>query len=392
MRFAHLADTHLGYRQYNLDEREEDFYNAWHEAVEKIIQKGCDFVIHSGDLFDEPRPHVRAIVEVRKALDKLHEQGIAFFTIAGNHDILMRRGAMIPHAIYKRIEVLTPKKPWREFEGIFVGGLPYHSKIHANAMKERLGEVTKKASKYDKKILVLHQGIDKYFPLEFELRFAEIPKGFDYYAFGHVHKRVIDEFSGAKLAYPGSTEIWRIDELKDYEKNGKGFFIVDIEDFEVEQVNLEGIRPFIKAEVDADLNIGEIKEKIVGGKKPIVNLTIASDIHEYQQVYQALVRELNEEVLYLDIKRKHTSEEAEVFSDKTIDIKELMTEVMKDFSEREREFAYSVFKLLSRGEVDEARAITEEFYKESLKEETPGPKKPKKPKIETGQSSLEAFT
>ncbi|MDI6655170.1 MAG: DNA repair exonuclease, partial [Candidatus Hydrothermarchaeota archaeon] len=152
MRFAHLADTHLGYRQYNLDEREEDFYAAFHEAIDKIIAAKCDFVVHAGDLFDEPRPHVRAMVEVRKALDKLHESGIPVLTIPGNHDILMRRGAMIPHAIYRRIEVLTVKKPWRELNDIFIAGLPYHSKIHANALKEELHELATEAKKYEKKI------------------------------------------------------------------------------------------------------------------------------------------------------------------------------------------------------------------------------------------------
>ena len=29
MRVAHMSDTHLGYRQYNLDEREKDFYDVF---------------------------------------------------------------------------------------------------------------------------------------------------------------------------------------------------------------------------------------------------------------------------------------------------------------------------------------------------------------------------
>lgn len=365
MRFAHIADTHLGYRQYNLDEREADFYAAFHEAVDKIIAAECEFVIHSGDLFDEPRPHVRAMVEVRKALDKLHESRIPIFAIPGNHDILMRRGAMIPHAIYRRIEVLSIKKPWAEFKGIFIAGLPYHSKIHANALKEELHRLVKMAERYDKKILILHQGIDKYFPLEYELKFADIPRGFDYYALGHVHKQIIDEFEGSTLVYPGSTEIWRIDELSDYEKNGKGFFIVDTENFEAERVNLD-VRPFVKAEVGPSLDIEKIKEALKVARKPVINITVASDVHEYQQIYQKLVSELKD-ALYLDIKRRRAEEKEEAIYDKTINIRELMNELMKDYSEGERDYAYSVFKALSRGDLDEAEIITEDFYKEVFK-------------------------
>ncbi len=364
MRFAHLADTHLGYRQYNLDEREEDFYAAFHGAVEKIIAARCDFVIHSGDLFDEPRPHVRAMVEVRKALDRLHENNIPVFTIPGNHDILMRRGAMIPHAMYRRIEVLTVKKPWREFKGIFIAGLPYHSKIHANALKEELHGLAKKAAKCEKRILILHQGIDKYFPLEYELKFADIPGGFNYCALGHVHACIVDEFGGSRLVYPGSTEMWRIDELSDYEKNGKGFFIVDAENFEIERVHLD-VRPFIKAEVDSSLNIGKIKEALKVARKPIVNIAVASDVHEYQRIYQKLISELKD-ALYLDIKRKRVEEKEEVY-DKTINIRELMSEVMKDYSEAERDYAYSVFKALAKNGLEEAKIVTGDFYKEVFK-------------------------
>jgi DNA repair exonuclease SbcCD nuclease subunit len=394
MRFAHISDTHLGYRQYNLDEREEDFYKAFHEAVDKIIASDCEFVIHSGDLFDEPRPHVRALVEVRRALDRLHEEDISFFTIAGNHDILMRRGAMIPHAIYRRMEVLTPKKPWREFDGVFIAGMPYHSKIHVNALKEGLKELAKKAGEYEGRILTLHQGIDKYFGLEYELKIGDIPEGFDYYALGHIHKRVEDILHGGKLVYPGSTEVWRIDELPDYEKKGKGFVVVDTKDFSIRRVSLEGVRPFVKVEVDSDLDVEGIREMIKGEKRPVLRIVVASDAQHYQGDYQELVRELGQEVLYLDVKRKKVAAETEEVVSKTIDIRELMEEAMEGYSEGERDFAYSIFKLLASGNIDDAMALSEEFCKGWNPEKKDEKSKPP-PKVEvrrTGQSSLEAFT
>ena len=39
MKFAHLADTHLGYRQYGLFEREKDFYEVFDKVIDKIIEE-----------------------------------------------------------------------------------------------------------------------------------------------------------------------------------------------------------------------------------------------------------------------------------------------------------------------------------------------------------------
>ena len=47
MKFAHLADTHLGYRQFGLLEREKDFYEVFDKIIDRIIEEKVDFVIHS---------------------------------------------------------------------------------------------------------------------------------------------------------------------------------------------------------------------------------------------------------------------------------------------------------------------------------------------------------
>ncbi len=40
VRIAHLADTHhLGYKQYNLDEREKDIYDGLFEISDKILEE-----------------------------------------------------------------------------------------------------------------------------------------------------------------------------------------------------------------------------------------------------------------------------------------------------------------------------------------------------------------
>ena len=42
MQFAHLADTHMGYRQYGLVERENDFFEVFEQAIDEIISEKPD--------------------------------------------------------------------------------------------------------------------------------------------------------------------------------------------------------------------------------------------------------------------------------------------------------------------------------------------------------------
>jgi DNA repair exonuclease SbcCD nuclease subunit len=376
----------MGIRQYNLDEREADFYAAFNESVDKIIESKCNFVVHSGDLFDEPRPQVRAMVEARDAIDRLLDAGIPIFAIAGNHDILMRQGARLPHRLYKKLELLTPKNPSREFEGILICGLPYHSKVHAGALKESLQGLKKEAKKYDKSILALHQGIDKYFGLEYELKIGDIPHGFDYYALGHIHKRIEDDFGGGKLVYPGSTEMWRADELADFEKNGKGFVIVDTKDFKPERVDLEGTRQFLNIEIGSvsDFDFESI-EKSVGDSRPVMNVKVGPDM-EYAEIYSKL-KEIEDGVLRLAVKKGAAKKEEHEFSQETVNIREIMAEVMKGYAGKEKRFAFYLFEFLRDRKIEEAQDAAADFFDSWHA----GGKKAKKSKSGTPQGSLEDF-
>lgn len=403
MRFAHLADTHLGYRQYNLSEREEDFYASFREAVEKIIAADCDFVIHSGDLFDEPRPHIRAMMEVGEAIDRFEEAGIEVFAVTGNHDRMIRRGSYPPHALYKRMNLLTPESPWREYKGMLICGLPYIPKGYSNVLKEKLGELAEKARGYEKSIIVLHQAVDKYLGFEgaYELKIGELPRDFNYYAMGHVHFRRIDVFGRGKLAYPGSLDVWRADELEEYEKNGKGFYLVDAEDLSVEKVDLEGIRPFVSAAMKSAEDIAGIKARIGGPRKPVLRVVVEASSSEYPWLYQSLSKDFRGLVLHLDVKRKIV-EEIVAEPRRGISTRDMLSEDMKEYREEEIEFASEILDALSVKDIEKARAIAGEFYgKWSMRrggehiEEKPADSRVQSDQkgagAPVGQSSLEGF-
>lgn len=85
-----VGDTHLGYRQYGLDERHEDFGKAWLWACETFVDEGCDFVIHTGDLFNSRQPDPVAMSQAQAGFHKLMHGGIASYIVAGNHEIFSR--------------------------------------------------------------------------------------------------------------------------------------------------------------------------------------------------------------------------------------------------------------------------------------------------------------
>ena len=163
MLIAHIADTHLGYRQYGLFEREIDFYNHFNILIDKIIEEKPDFLIHSGDLFESSRPPTKALLTVQENFLKLKEENIPVYAIAGNHDIVMRKNALPPQVLYKKfgLRLIGSKNPYFIHEDVFIGGSPYRSKYHSKSLLNSIESLENDAKSYKKKIIILHQSIDK---------------------------------------------------------------------------------------------------------------------------------------------------------------------------------------------------------------------------------------
>ncbi|MFV2040393.1 MAG: exonuclease SbcCD subunit D [Candidatus Hydrothermarchaeales archaeon] len=361
MLFAHIADTHLGYRQFNLEERELDFYRAWHESVDIMISEGVDVAVHSGDLFDEPRPPIRALVEAKRGIKRLTSKGVRVVMIPGNHDMLMRRGAMAPHAIFDGVDVLTLDRSSIVIDDVFIGGVPYLSKSYQDILLENIRGLAGEAKDYKQSILVLHQGLDKYLPYEHELGAGELPEGFSYYAMGHVHSRIEDEYAGGHICYPGSTEIWRADEVADWEKSGKGFLTVDAGDMRPRRVDLSCVRPVVRAEVSSVEEISALSGRFESGSRPVVSLRIRGD-EDFNVLYEKAKEVLSEGSLYLDV-RKISAPADETFArGEAIDLKMLLDDALGGLEEDERIFAFDLFKRLGHGDVEGGQGLADDFY------------------------------
>ena len=382
MKFAHLADTHLGYRQFGLFEREKDFYEVFEKIIDRIIEEKVDFVIHSGDLFDNARPSPLALFTFQKGLIKLRNANIPVYAIAGNHDSVLRKGSIPPQVLFKKfgLKVISPINTNYMYEDVFIGGLPFYPSSQYKNLKNKLSELSKKAANHEKSILVLHQGIDKYFNLQYELEIGDVPDNFTYYAMGHLHNYIHDDFGNGKLVYPGSSEVWKTTELADYRKNGKGFVIVDLDGKKpvVNRIAISLPREFIERTLDYDnlaSGIEDIKQTIKDfDKKPILNLTV-NNVKSTSNAYEIINEELED--LSLMIRPKFITpgeENIDLIIDKenALGPIEVLSSRLESYDDEDiTKFASELYELLSKDRNDEARELIDEFYKEkyAVKEE-----------------------
>lgn len=94
MKLAHLADLHLGFRQFHrqtpqgINQREADVAGAFGRTIDDVIAAQPDLVIVAGDVFHSVRPTNSAILEsfhqFRRLRGALPEAPVV--VIAGNHD------------------------------------------------------------------------------------------------------------------------------------------------------------------------------------------------------------------------------------------------------------------------------------------------------------------
>jgi len=373
MKFAHLADTHLGYRQYGLFEREKDFYEVFEKVIDKIIEENVDFVIHSGDLFETARPSPLALLTFQKGLLKLKGAGIPMYAIAGNHDVVMRKGSIPPQVIFKKsgLKVISNINPTYMHGDVLIAGLPFFPASHGKLLKSKLADLSDKASHHEKSILVLHQGIDQYFSLNYELEIGDIPDNFDYYAMGHIHKYVNDKFGKGRLVYPGSSEIWKTSEIPDYLENGKGFVVVDMDGPKtlVKRVKIDIPREFIKRTLDynkLESGIAGIKETIKDfDKKPILNLTINNVDSDTSRVYELIKEELGELALMIrPTFNMYDEDESVLMPEVTSKLgpEELLKIQLKGYGSNVDVLSTELYDLLSKDKLEEAKEIIDQFY------------------------------
>ena len=377
MLFSHISDMHLGLVQYGSEEREQDVYDVFNQAIDTSIKDHVDFVIFAGDIFHVPNPNGTAIIQMANGLKRLKQNNIDSFFILGEHDISRIRTTPIPY-VYHNLEFskyIGQGNPI-EYKGILLAGFDKIRKTEIPQYEEKFAEVDKAAEKFSgHKILVLHQGINEFNKFAGEIQSTDLPKNFTYYAMGHLHDTDIKRLShlNGPIAYPGSTELTTSEGIKE---SKKGFFEVDISGNEAIPSWIElDTRPqfsFKTEYSELPKTIDEISEKTRGlTKKPIVEVNISGENIETDHI-QAQIARLNSLVLrcFWRINTKKISDSS-VFLDKPNVIDDEMFKLSVDVLGSEQSARFVIKELLpalASKEIEEATEIIIENFEKFKKE------------------------
>jgi len=361
---AHLADIHLGYRQYGLIERENDIYDAFEEAVNRIIEEHAKIVIVSGDLFNSPRPPIRALYHVKRNLEKLKSRGINVFCILGDHDLPRRAGEYSPIMLFKDelLHHVNDKIVEQKLDGntFIITGVD-KAPITAS---DKLRELTEKLSKEiqtkpGKHIFITHvpvHGISGEFCLD------DLPAGCDYYALGHEHIRKILPKDSGLAAYPGSIDILARDEITEWKTQGKGFYLVDLSGSEpvVHRINLNSIRPQEIFTVTLEEAVEKVSTWIADQRKaPIIHLLIRDREFDPRNIYEIVEKLRRQGALEVRYRRSEP-EISETFASiahldiSKFNIEELIARIAQEsgLSEEEAMLAVQIYNEFRKGEID----------------------------------------
>jgi exonuclease SbcD len=347
VRIAHLADLHLGYRQYHrqnpngINQREADVANAFRSAVDGILLEQPDAVIVAGDLFHAVRPTNAAIVFAFKQFQRLREglPKAPIIVIAGNHDTprSSETGSILKLFEELGIEVAADKErrlAYPELQ-LSVLAVPHEALVSGDRPALRPdGDAMFQ-------VLVLHGEVEGIFPADrtsVEYGGAHLKPddfaadGWTYVALGHYHvqTRVRDRvwYSGS-LEYVSTNPWGELAEEKAQKRagggpQGKGWLLVDLRTGKVESKPITLARKvFDLPQIDAaglpaaelDRLIGERVGAITGGLADQVARLVIRNLprHVARELDHTRIREWKAEALHLhlDLRRPEAPERGE---------------------------------------------------------------------------------
>lgn len=198
----HTSDTHLGYHQYHLRQRAEDFAAAFEQVVDEAIELDVDAVVHSGDMFHDSNPRIGPLLQAVRQLRRLQSAEIPFLTVAGNHDTTRDE---------QWVSVFTEVADAIHlgYEPTVIGEVALYGQDYVSPSRRDLLAYDFEPHEVDHAVLVAHGAFDplvKHGEWSLSAVLSSSSVGFDVALLGDDHTPVYENVGGAFATYSGSTE------------------------------------------------------------------------------------------------------------------------------------------------------------------------------------------
>ncbi len=262
VKVAHLADLHLGYRQYHrlsptgLNQREVDVGQMFRRVVDQVIEARPDAVLVAGDVFHSVRPPNPALLFAFREFARLRASlpEAKIIVVAGNHDTprASETGWILTLLTNLGIDVATDQARRLVYPELNLSVLAVP---HAATLNR--GDVRWTPEGGEKhQVLLIHGEVEGLVPeerrpIEFAplLSSSELSEAnFSYVALGHYHvqKEIRPRvwYSGA-LDYVSPNPWGELTEERDLRIKGKGWLLVDLDKNTVTRKFVEPGRRFI---------------------------------------------------------------------------------------------------------------------------------------------------
>ena len=290
-KFSHITDCHLGsWRNPKLRDLN---MQAFERSILISIKEQVDFILITGDFFDVNIPQLAPVKKAVEIMKHARDSGIPIYMIYGSHDFNTANISMIDilHSAELFIKptefefntdsiilkFFVDEKTGAKITGISGRKVGLDKEIYKRLDKQKL------ESEDGFKIFLLHKGIQEILPLNLQFRdsipISLIPKGFDYYGGGHIHKRVEKKMDSSIIAYPGPLFGSTFQDLEETAKGEtRGFYIISFEkqiiDCKFIEINVAEIlykeivsqkwnSEKLKNEITRNISELEVKDKVV---------------------------------------------------------------------------------------------------------------------------------
>jgi len=268
LKFAHLSDVHLGFQKHESLQKIEQ--QVFEKILDECITRKVDFILIPGDLFHVNIPEMRVQKFAFAKFRAVHDAGIPIYVVYGSHDFSPVSNSVID--LLAEVGYITKVTDATSHEdgqislkclvdpktGAKITGL---SGLKVGKDREWYEKLDRESLEAESgfKIFLFHGGIsdmktDSGMDGD-QMPLSLLPRGFSYYAGGHMHKfnhQSFDRYSN--VVYPGTPFAGYHADLEDNASGQKrGFVLVEFEDT-VKSVDFVEIENTEYEIIDVDAN------------------------------------------------------------------------------------------------------------------------------------------